>query len=89
MIFAAPDSYDAAVSLALLAAVGEPAGLAVLDVACGHGRITRELARRRAGRVVGLDVSAQLIQKATAAELSAPLGIRYVNDDLCALGPRR
>jgi len=79
-----PDSYDDAVSVALFAAVGELAGLAVLDVACGHGRITRELARRRASRVVGLDVSAQLIQKATAAELGVPLGIRYVNVDLCA-----
>ena len=70
-----PDSYADAVSVALFAAVGELAGLAVLDVACGHGRITRELARRRARQVTGLDISAQLIQKATTAELSAPRGI--------------
>jgi SAM-dependent methyltransferase len=69
------------VSLALLSLLGPPAGLRVLDAACGHGRMTRELARRGA-EVVGVDVSAALISKAVAAERDQPLGIRYVRADL-------
>jgi len=57
------DSTDDSASLALLGLLGPVAGLHVLDVACGHGRITRELARRGAG-VVGIDISGNLISKA-------------------------
>src|SRR6202034_953638 len=39
-------SADDPASLALLELLGQAAGLRVLGVACGHGRITRELARR-------------------------------------------
>jgi 2-polyprenyl-3-methyl-5-hydroxy-6-metoxy-1,4-benzoquinol methylase len=46
------DSIDDPASRALLDPFGPVAGLRVLDVACGHGRITRELARRGA-TVVG------------------------------------
>ncbi|HMG64876.1 MAG TPA: class I SAM-dependent methyltransferase [Streptosporangiaceae bacterium] len=38
------------------------AGLHVLDVACGHGRLTRELARRGAD-VAGIDISGNLISR--------------------------
>ena len=51
------DAIDDPASLALLDLLGVPAGLRVLDAACGHGRITRELARRGAD-VTGVDVSA-------------------------------
>jgi SAM-dependent methyltransferase len=57
----------------------------VLELACGHGRITRELARRGA-TVVGVDVSERLIGKARAQESSAPLGIRYVHADVTEAG---
>jgi SAM-dependent methyltransferase len=78
-----PDSYDDSVSEALLAAVGPVDGLRALDVACGHGRMTRELARRGAD-VVGVDISAALIAKARAAEQERPLGIRYVHEDIAS-----
>jgi ubiquinone/menaquinone biosynthesis C-methylase UbiE len=52
----------------------------LLDLACGQGRVARELARRGA-RVVGLDLSAELIAGARDAERSAPLGITYVVGD--------
>jgi 2-polyprenyl-3-methyl-5-hydroxy-6-metoxy-1,4-benzoquinol methylase len=65
---------------ALLALLGPPAGRRVLDVACGHGRVSRELARQGAA-VTGIDLSAALIAKAEAEEQSRPLGIRYLQGD--------
>jgi SAM-dependent methyltransferase len=44
---------------ALLDLTGDVAGLCVLEVACGQGRVARELARRGA-EVTGLDISAAL-----------------------------
>jgi ubiquinone/menaquinone biosynthesis C-methylase UbiE len=66
---------------ALLDVLGPVAGLRVLDIACGHGRITRELARRGA-EVVGVDISGSLISKAQVIEDAEPLGIRYVHADV-------
>jgi 2-polyprenyl-3-methyl-5-hydroxy-6-metoxy-1,4-benzoquinol methylase len=61
---------------ALLRAIGEVRGLRVLDVGCGQGRFTRELARAGA-RVTGIDWSNGMIRLARAHERDAPLGIRY------------
>jgi ubiquinone/menaquinone biosynthesis C-methylase UbiE len=74
------DSVDDPGSVALLDLLGAVAGLRVLEVACGHGRITRELARRGAD-VVGVDISAALIRKAELAEDEQPRGIRYIHAD--------
>lgn len=82
------DSYDDPASVALLAELGDVAGLDVLDVACGHGRITRELARRGA-RVVGVDLSERLLAVAAAAERDRPLGIDYRHGDVAAWTPPR
>jgi SAM-dependent methyltransferase len=79
------DSVDDPASLALLDMLGPVRGLRVLDVACGHGRITRELARRGA-RVVGIDISGALISKARQTEQNEPLGIGYVHDDVTTPG---
>src|ERR1700759_4637907 len=59
--------------------------LRVLDVACGHGRITRELARRGA-QVTGIDISGNLIGKARKTEQDERLGIRYLHADIAAPG---
>jgi len=77
------DSADDPVSLALLGLLGRPIGLHILDVACGHGRITRELARRGAD-VVGIDISGRLITMAQEAEQNEPLGTRYIHADVTA-----
>ena len=50
-------------SVALFELLGPSAGKRVLDLACGHGRISRELARRGA-RVVGVDLSGALLDRA-------------------------
>jgi 2-polyprenyl-3-methyl-5-hydroxy-6-metoxy-1,4-benzoquinol methylase len=80
-------SVDDSVSRALLGLLGPVSGLRVLDLACGHGRLTRELARRGAS-VTGVDISGRLIEKALEAEHSEPLGIRYIHADVtaCAVG---
>lgn len=77
-----PDTYDDVVSEALLSVLGPVEDLAVLDVACGHGRYTRAIARRGGSPVVGPDLSRELIERALAVEHDRPLGIRYVCDDL-------
>ena len=68
------------VSIALFDLVGPLRGSRVLDLACGHGRISRELARR-GGEVVGLDVSKQLLKRATARESADGFGITYIHGD--------
>src|SRR4051795_13448711 len=70
---------------ALLELAGDVAGLRVLDVACGQGRISRALARAGAS-VTGFDVSAALLGTARAAEAAAPLGIEYRHADAAAPG---
>src|SRR5215831_18062661 len=66
---------------AVLAMLGDVRGAWALDLACGPGRIARELARRGA-TVVGADVSEVLLGMALAAEAGEPLGIAYRLEDV-------
>jgi 2-polyprenyl-3-methyl-5-hydroxy-6-metoxy-1,4-benzoquinol methylase len=61
--------------------LGDVRAMRALDLACGHGKIARELARRGA-RVVGADISDVLLDRARAAESEEPLGITYLNEDV-------
>jgi len=63
---------------AVLGLVGEVSGLSVLDLGCGAGHYLAEL-RARGGQVVGVDGSAELLQRARAR-----LGddVRLVHHDL-------
>lgn len=79
----APDIYEDPPMVELLRLLGNVAGLRLLDLACGHGRLARELARR-GGHVVGLDLSAALLTKARAIETADPLQIAYVHADVAA-----
>lgn len=79
------DTIDDPATAALLELLGPPAGLRILDVACGHGRVTRELARRGAD-VTGIDISGALIGKARETERAEPLGIRYIHADVTSPG---
>lgn len=82
------DVYDRSVgddltdpaTAALLGLLPACEGRRVLDLACGQGRVSRELARRGAA-VVGIDVSAALLERARAAEARRPVGIGYVLAD--------
>jgi SAM-dependent methyltransferase len=85
------DFYEAAKSksvtdqgtAALLDLAGDVSGLRLPDVACGQGRVARELARQGA-RVTGLDISAAMLGKAEAAETRQPFGITYIQADATA-----
>jgi SAM-dependent methyltransferase len=61
------------------------AGQRVLDVACGHGRLSRDLHAAEAN-VVGVDLSAELIRKARAFPSGSQGGISYHHADVADLG---
>jgi toxoflavin synthase len=67
--------------------VGDVAGKAVLDLACGEGFHTRRLKQRGAARVVGVDLSPQMVALARAEEQRHPLGIEYVAGDAATFHP--
>ena len=71
---------DDPVTASLLDLCGDVTGLRLLDVACGQGRVTRELARRGAS-VTGADLSAELVARARAAEEVDRLGVEYLVAD--------
>ena len=79
---AAPE--DDLVARSLLALMGPVTGQRVLDLACGEGRIARLLAGR-GNEVVGVDLSARLLDIARAGAGAGP-GIRYVYADVCTTG---
>jgi toxoflavin synthase len=66
--------------------LGDLTGLSVLDLACGDGMGTRLLRRWGAARVVGVDISPQMIALARQSEDAEPMGIEYRIADAAALG---
>lgn len=69
----------------LLELIGDPRGMAVLDVACGEGFYTRMVRQRGAARVLGIDLSQGMIDLARQQEAEHRLGIDYVVGDACEL----
>ena len=65
----------------LMDLVGDPRGMAVLDVACGEGFYTRMLRERGAARVTGVDLSQGMIDLARSQEARHQLGIEFVVGD--------
>ncbi len=66
------------------ALMGDVAGQRVCDLACGQGRLARHLADRGA-RVVGIDLSAKLLEIARRYEAAEPRGIEYLQADARSL----
>jgi SAM-dependent methyltransferase len=58
--------------------IGDVTGRSMLDLACGEGGGTRTIKQAGAGRVVGVDVSEEMIRLAREAEAKQPLGIEYL-----------
>jgi toxoflavin synthase len=65
--------------------LGEISGLSVLDLACGEGYYTRNIKRRGAKRILGVDVSNLMIKLARAEEAQDPLGVKYLGHDGVAM----
>ena len=65
----------------LLELVGDPAGLRVLDVACGEGFYTRRMRQQGAAKVTGVDLSPGMIELAQRQEDHQKLGIEYLVGD--------
>jgi ubiquinone/menaquinone biosynthesis C-methylase UbiE len=65
----------------LMDLIGDPQGMAVLDVACGEGFYTRMIRQRGAVRVMGVDLSQGMIELARSQEAQHQLGIEYVVGD--------
>lgn len=75
------DHYEGAAVSALLGLVSPAPGARVLDLACGHGPIARELARRGA-RVTGVDLSEALLDRARSWDPDDDVAIDYVRADV-------
>ncbi|MGW2483576.1 class I SAM-dependent methyltransferase [Streptomyces sp. NPDC001571] len=70
-----------------LALVGDVTGKKVIDLACGTGFYSREVKRRGAADVFGIDVSGEMIAAALGIERANPLGVRYAVGDVADLPP--
>lgn len=64
----------------LLSACGDVKGQRILDLGCGQGWFSRQLADR-GGDVVGVDLSAEMLAHARRHEEREPAGIEYVAAD--------
>jgi SAM-dependent methyltransferase len=62
--------------------LGDITGLSVLDLACGEGFYSRLFRLHGASRVVGVDLSGEMIRLARASEAEQPLDIEYVAADV-------
>ena len=65
----------------MVSACGQVDGLEVLDLGCGSGYFSREMAKLGAKRVVGVDLSPNQIANAKRLEAQHRLGIEYLTAD--------
>ncbi|MFJ3583277.1 class I SAM-dependent methyltransferase [Streptomyces sp. NPDC090127] len=68
-----------------LGLIGDVRGRSVLDLACGTGFYSREVKRRGAADVLGVDISGEMIAAARDIERRDPLGARYEVGDVAEL----
>lgn len=66
---------------AMVEACGDVKGFEVLDLGCGTGYFSREMAKRGTKRVMGVDISSNQLDHARRHEARERLGIEYVLGD--------
>lgn len=66
--------------------LGNIQGKTILDLACGDGYYTRYLKKKGGTRIVGVDLSAKMIEVARQAEEQQPMGIEYRVGDVAQMG---
>ncbi len=66
-----------------LKVIGQVSGFDILDLACGSGFSSRLLAQK-GGRVIGVDVSSEMIKEALVIETKEPFSISYICRDVVA-----
>ncbi|MGD1895116.1 MAG: class I SAM-dependent methyltransferase [Cyclobacteriaceae bacterium] len=65
--------------------MGDITGFNILDLACGEGFYTRKLKEAGANRVLGVDLSAKMIELAEAHERTHLIGCQYLVSDVAKL----
>ncbi len=71
----------------LLQLAGDISGLRLLDLACGEGIYTRKLKKQGAATILGVDLSARMIDLAEESEKQDSLGCQYLVHDVLRLKP--
>lgn len=66
--------------------IGDVTGKSILDLACGEGFFTRLLKQNGAARLVGVDISSEMIELARLEEASVELEIEYIIADVMSIG---
>ncbi|MEI2580556.1 class I SAM-dependent methyltransferase [Scytonema sp. PRP1] len=66
--------------------IGDVTGKSILDLACGEGIYTRLLKQNGAARLVGVDISSEMIKLARQEEEKEPLEIEYIIADVMEIG---
>jgi ubiquinone/menaquinone biosynthesis C-methylase UbiE len=66
--------------------LGDISSKSILDLACGEGFYSRRLKQVGARKVVGVDISANMIELAETLENKKPLGITYLVGDALTMG---
>lgn len=66
--------------------IGDVTGKSILDLACGEGIYTRLLKQNGAARLVGVDISEEMIKLARQEEEKEPLEIEYIIADVTEIG---
>jgi toxoflavin synthase len=66
--------------------IGDVTGKSILDLACGEGIYTRLLKQNGAARLVGVDISKEMIKLARLEEEKEPLEIEYIIADVMEIG---
>ena len=73
---------------AVLARCAPLQGADVLDLGCGEGYVARQIMEKGAASLLGIDISAEMVERARRAEEASPLGISYRVGDATALPDR-